>query len=220
MTGNAASRKQPIFEQFSLANISLSIVSAVSLDHRRWSSARRGSTVQSAIPRRGPSDPSILRERRFEPVSPGSNDPPTRGDRHSPDPVGRQDGRRNGRHRLGSQPGALPSWVGRRRDPLADAMSVLPEAGGNTHWLLSQCPRCIADGSARHTSDRGPPGVQAARGLAETSLSRSSASRRSSCGSPRRAISLYVAASSKILPRAVSGLNRTVTTASKPRLRP
>jgi hypothetical protein len=119
MDGIAASKKQPTFEQFSLANISLSIVSAVSLDHRRWSSARRGSTVQSAIPRRGPSDPSILRERRFEPVSPGSNDPPTRGDRHSPDPVGRQGGRRNGRHRLGSQPGALPSWVGRRRDPLA-----------------------------------------------------------------------------------------------------
>jgi hypothetical protein len=29
------------------------------------------------------------------------------------------------------------------------AMSSLQEAGGNARWLLSQCPRCIADGSAR-----------------------------------------------------------------------
>jgi hypothetical protein len=41
-----------------------------------------------------------------------------------------------------------------------DAMSALQEAGGNARWLLSRCPRCIADGSARRTSDpraaRGP----------------------------------------------------------------
>jgi hypothetical protein len=34
-----------------------------------------------------------------------------------------------------------------------DAMSSLQEAGGNAHWLLSQCLRCIADESARRTSD-------------------------------------------------------------------
>jgi hypothetical protein len=28
-----------------------------------------------------------------------------------------------------------------------DAMSALPEADGNAHWLLSRCFRCIADGS-------------------------------------------------------------------------
>jgi hypothetical protein len=37
MAGIAASKKQPTFEQLSLANISLSIVRAVSLDHRRLS---------------------------------------------------------------------------------------------------------------------------------------------------------------------------------------
>jgi hypothetical protein len=31
-------------------------------------------------------------------------------------------------------------------------MSALPEATGNARWLSSQCPRCIADGSARRTS--------------------------------------------------------------------
>jgi hypothetical protein len=33
-----------------------------------------------------------------------------------------------------------------------DAMSALPETTENARWLSSQCPRCIADGSARRTS--------------------------------------------------------------------
>ena len=75
-------------------------------------------------------------------------------------------------------------------------------------------------GSPSHIGSAGL-GVQAARLLAETSLSRRGRGGPPLVlGSRRRATSLYVAASSKILPRAVSGLNRTVTTASKPRLRP
>ena len=39
---------------------------------------------------------------------------------------------------------------------------AISEAGGNARWLLSRCPRCIAEGSARRTSDpraaRGPGG--------------------------------------------------------------
>jgi hypothetical protein len=101
-----------------------------------------------------------------------------------------------------------------------DAMSALQEAGGNARWLLSRCPRCIADGSARRTSDpraaRGP----GASGTRRDEFVRSRAVRRSCLGSPRRTISPYIVASSKILPGAVSGFDRTVTTAPRPRLRP
>src|SRR5260370_11743067 len=51
-----------------------------------------------------------------------------------------------------SQHGALPPWIG-GGVASRDAMSALQEAGGNARWLSSQCPRCIADGSARRTSD-------------------------------------------------------------------
>ena len=67
---------------------------------------------------------------------------------------------------------------------------------------------------------RGPLGVQAPRGTRRDEFVRSRAVRRSCLGSPRRAISPYIVASSKILPGAVSGLDRTVTTAPRPRLRP
>jgi hypothetical protein len=79
--------------------------------------------------------------------------------------------------------------------------------------------------AASPTGSHAPSDPRAARrqggsGLAETSLTRSRRVRRSCLDSPQRAISPYVAASSKILPRAVSGFDRAVTTASRPRLRP
>jgi hypothetical protein len=40
-----------------------------------------------------------------------------------------------------------------------DAMSSLQEAGGNAHWLLSQCLRCIADESAQPHRIREPLGA-------------------------------------------------------------
>jgi hypothetical protein len=63
-------------------------------------------------------------------------------------------------------------------------------------------------------------GVHAARGFAETSLSRWRAGRRSRFGSSQQAISLHVAASSKILPSVVRGLDRITMIVSRPRLRP
>ena len=79
------------------------------------------------------------------------------------------------------------------------AMSALQEVGGNARWLSSQCPRCIADWSARRTADpRAAPGRSASRrlgDLVETSLSRARAARRFCFASPRRAISPYLGAS-------------------------
>ena len=66
---------------------------------------------------------------------------------------------------------------------------------------------------------RGPLGVQAARALIGTSLFRLQSA--APClGSPRRIISAHAAASNRVLPRAVSGLDRTTMIASRPRLRP
>jgi hypothetical protein len=67
---------------------------------------------------------------------------------------------------------------------------------------------------------RGPLGVQASRGLAETSLSSRGRSAARASVHPGGQISPYIVASSKILPGAVSGFDRTVTTAPRPRLRP
>jgi hypothetical protein len=71
-----------------------------------------------------------------------------------------------------------------------------------------------------HIGIRGPLRIESARGLAETSLSRSRAVRRFCFASPQRAISSYVYGSSKNLPQPVSGLDRTTTTRSRSRLRP
>ena len=65
----------------------------------------------------------------------------------------------------------------------------------------------------------GPLGVQAARALIGTSLSRLQSA--APClGSPRRIVSAHAAASNRVLPRVVSGLDRTTMIASRPRLRP
>ena len=66
---------------------------------------------------------------------------------------------------------------------------------------------------------QGPLGVQAPRGLAETSLSGRGRSAARASFNPA-GNSPYIVASSKILPGAVSGLDRTVTAAPRPRLRP
>jgi hypothetical protein len=74
--------------------------------------------------------------------------------------------------------------------------------------------------AASPTGSLAPSHPQATRrpggsGPAETSLTRSRRVRRSCLDSHQRAISPYVAASSKILPKAVSGSDRAVTTASR-----
>ena len=64
------------------------------------------------------------------------------GDRHSPDPVGKWGGRRNGRYRLGSQPGALPPREGRRSDLPRRNVGI---AGGRR-----KCPLAIIAMSPLH----------------------------------------------------------------------
>jgi hypothetical protein len=60
-------------------------------------------------------------------------------------------------------------------------------------------PAASPTGPPRAHRIRGPGGVRVARGLAETSLSRSRAVRRFCFASPRRAISPYVGASEQEL---------------------
>lgn len=140
------------------------------------------------------------------------------GDRHSPDPVA--DGAvRNGRYRLGSQPGALPPRVGRRSDLPRRNVGI---AGGRR-----KCPLAIIAMSPlhrrrirpAHTGSAGRSGSRRLGELAETSLSGRGRSAARASFNPA-GNSPYIVASSKILPGAVSGLDRTVTTAPRPRLRP
>jgi hypothetical protein len=122
MTGSAASKKHPIFEQLSLANIF----------------------------HFGP--PLDERERSFEPVSAA----PTiwRPEVGATRPTRSADGAVGvlvDTAPILSMELCLPGSGGGVAS--RDAMSALQEAGGNARWLSSQCPRCIADGSARRTSD-------------------------------------------------------------------